>query len=79
MISNWNGIRLFRVIVGLAALIQGLLYRQYVLSVIGGVLLLQGVLNWSCCGVTCSVQKSTKNNNAGTEEMDYEEVTSVTK
>lgn len=71
--------RLFRVIVGLAALVQGLLYRQYVLSVIGGILLLQGVLNWSCCGVTCSGPKNTKNINTGSEEIDYEEVTSVTK
>lgn len=74
LLKGWNWIRVFRLVVGTAALVQGILYHNNVLWMMGGLLLVQAVFNMGCCGVGgCAVTPSAKKQDV-TKTVDYEEV-----
>ncbi len=78
LLKGWNWIRIFRLVVGTAALVQGILYHNNVLGMMGGLLLVQAVFNMGCCGVGgCAVpSKSQAKNQEPIKSIDYEEVVS---
>lgn len=66
--------RFLRLAVGIYALVQAILTRDYLLGMAGGFLLFMAVMNVGCCGVGgCSVNTRTY---SGTkpQEIEYEEV-----
>jgi hypothetical protein len=69
--SSWNPMRIIRVLAGTGLIIYGISINYYLLSFLGGFLLLQGILNLGCCMTSsCSVTKE----NSKEEEISYEEV-----
>ncbi len=51
--------RVLRVSLGFMAVVAGVVYRDPLVATLGGVTLLQGVFNLSCCGVHgCSIPRT---------------------
>jgi hypothetical protein len=61
-IQQWTGMRLLRLLVGIAAIVQGAMSPTPFLWVIGAVLVVQAFLNISCAGGTCAVPVSKQTN-----------------
>lgn len=79
MLQNWNIVRLLRLIMGFGLLIQGITSHHTIMIAIGGLLFLQGVLNFGCCGSACntnSFQKAGKQGLANDEAIAFEEIKS---
>lgn len=56
LVTGWTVPRIFRLVMGIAALVFGIIGRDMLLSAAGGFLALMAVLNSGCCGVGgCSV------------------------
>ena len=72
ILSNWNIIRGFRFVIGLAALIQGIVQKDLVMGLLGSVLLFTALANVGCCGAaSCPVDiKENKNRKINYEELD---------
>lgn len=72
ILSNWNIIRGLRLVIGLAALIQGIVQKDMVLGLLGIVLLFTALANVGCCGAaSCPVDiKENKNRKINYEELD---------
>lgn len=69
---NWNWVRIVRLLIGLAAITQGLLQQEWVLIAAGLLVAAMAILNWGCCGNTgCAIMPRTKTKN---KEDIYEEV-----
>ena len=76
LLKGWNWVRVFRLVVGTAALVQGILYHNNILWMMGGLLLVQAVFNMGCCGIGgCAVPaKSQSKNQESIKPIEYEEV-----
>lgn len=61
-IQQWTGMRLLRLLVGIAAIVQGAMSPTPFLWVIGAVLVVQAFLNIGCAGGTCAVPGSKQTN-----------------
>ena len=48
--SDWNTSRIVRLTFGVGLMVLGFVFRENILVFIGVLLMLQGVLNLSCCG-----------------------------
>ncbi len=57
-LKQWNGMRLLRVGIGTAAIVQGFNSPTPFLWVIGAVLVIQAVMNIGCMGGACAVPQS---------------------
>lgn len=57
-LKQWNGMRLLRLGVGTAAIVQGFNSPTPFLWVIGAVLVIQAVMNIGCIGGACAVPLS---------------------
>ena len=73
LLSNWNLFRVFRLVLGIAAIIQGFGNNETIFAIAGGLITLMAIGNIGCCGASgCAMntkQVSKKN------EIDvYEEV-----
>jgi hypothetical protein len=73
--QNWRFIRLLRLLLGLAALVQAIVLRDVLLSALGIVLLLMAVFNMGCFnGISCAVNTSGRTNKNTVEDVEYEKV-----
>ena len=75
MLAGWNWIRIVRLVFGGAGLVQGISTHNNVLTVIGALLLIQGIFNVGCCGTSCA--QGTLNNQSAQkpmEDVQFEEV-----
>jgi len=61
-LKQWTGMRLLRLLIGIAAVVQGAMSPTPFLWVIGGVLILQAFLNIGCAGGSCAVPVSKQKN-----------------
>ena len=61
-IQQWTGMRLLRLLIGIAAIVQGAMSPTPFLWVIGAVLVIQAFLNIGCAGSACSVPVSKQTN-----------------
>lgn len=57
-LKQWNGMRLLRLGIGIAAIVQGFYSPTPLLWVIGAVLVIQAVMNIGCMGGACAVPQS---------------------
>ncbi|MBS4043045.1 MAG: hypothetical protein KGZ59_04460 [Chitinophagaceae bacterium] len=75
ILSNWNFMRVLRLIFGIIILIQSIITKQYTFSIIGLLFSLLAVFNVSCCGTSCSTNFKQTNNKS--EDLVYEEVSTT--
>jgi len=73
MIKGFNWVRLIRSLAGTIALYQGVVSYNTILGAVGVLLLIQGIFNMGCSGLTCS-EPFKKTNLSNTEEIKFEEV-----
>jgi hypothetical protein len=72
MINGWNVMRVVRLLIGIAALVQGVLQKENLLLVAGLWILFSAVFNVGCCGSGgCTIQSSSKK---PTKDVVYEEL-----
>lgn len=73
IMSNWNWMRVIRLLAGIAIIIQAIANKDTVFGVAGVLFTIMALFNTGCCGVGgCStpIQKSNKS----IEDITYEEV-----
>jgi len=72
---NWSVVRVIRVGIGSIALYQALSLRDGMIGVFAVLLLVQGIMNWSCCGAgSCDTVESKFKATDVTKDVEYEEV-----
>jgi hypothetical protein len=72
-LKKWDGIRLLRLLIGGAVLIQGIYSKDWMLGFAGVFLCIMPVLHIGCCGVSnCAM--TPVNSNTVTKETTYEEI-----
>jgi hypothetical protein len=74
LFTQWNLFRAIRLILGIGAIIQGIVNVEMILVIAGIIISGMAVLNVGCCGATgCSVPPNRKQK-LKEEEITYEEV-----
>ncbi len=72
-LRNWDFMRIFRLVIGIIVLIQGIQAGQWMLAALGGFFALMPLLNVGCCGASgCATPtaRSTKKD----AHITYEEI-----
>jgi len=73
IVSGWNWMRAFRLVVGLAIAVQGLYAADWLFAIAGAVFTSMALLNMGCCaGSGCGYTTNTsakKNDNTTYEEV----------
>lgn len=73
-LSNWNFMRIIRLVLGIVIIVQGFHAQQWMLAALGGLFTLMPLFNIGCCGATgCNTTYSTSKAK-NTEDITYEEV-----
>lgn len=73
LLTNWNFIRLLRLIAGIAILVQAVIARDILFAVLGLIFTAMPVFNIGCCGTQgCYVPEQKRQDK--TKEIIYEEV-----
>jgi hypothetical protein len=73
--TNWNGARVFRVAIGLVAIIYAIYQRDNTMGWAGALLLMMGLTNTGCCGTSgCTTNETSKNKQMSDKEVSFEEV-----
>ncbi|MEO5998238.1 MAG: hypothetical protein ABIN89_15935 [Chitinophagaceae bacterium] len=73
ILSNWNFLRLLRLVIGVAIIVQGILARDILFGLAGLLFTSMAVFNIGCCGTGgCSVPS--KKISQPTKDISYEEV-----
>lgn len=71
--GNWNFMRLLRLGIGVAIVVQGIIAKDIMFAIMGGLFSLMPLLNIGCCGSSgCGVP--TRRAKQETQEIAYEEV-----
>lgn len=71
--TPWNFLRIIRLLLGVAVVIQGLLKAEYVLALAGGLVAMMALFQVGCCGSNgCSVPQS-KKHPSSKDDVKYEE------
>ena len=73
-LSNWNFIRVTRLVLGVVITIQGILEDEWMLTVFGGLFTLMSLFNFGCCGTAGCSTKYGSGQTAKTKDITYEEV-----
>lgn len=74
---GWNFMRMLRLILGTAVMVQGILARDTIAIILGVAFAGMAVANIGCCGARgCVVNTDSNTNNKKKEEIHYEEVVS---
>jgi hypothetical protein len=73
--QNWNPARIFRVAMGIAAVVYAIVSKDSMMGWIGSLLLLMGLSNTGCCGASgCSTPITKTKATKASDEIDFEEV-----
>lgn len=71
-LTGWNLSRVVRLLIGLAAVVQGIIQKEGLVLAAGGWILVGAVFNFGCCGgSSCSIPKARQKTK---KEVEYEEV-----
>ena len=71
--SNWNFMRVSRLLIGLGILIQGIVIKDILFGIAGFIFSGLALFNLGCCAVgSCAV--APKKNTENTKDIPYEEV-----
>ena len=60
LLENWDAVRIIRLILGIAGVAYGIYIQDYFLMALGGIFILQAVMNWGCCSGGCSYSGNDK-------------------
>jgi hypothetical protein len=74
LLTNWNAMRLLRLVLGIIVLVQGVNNTEVLYLVLGGILLLMALANVGCCGTTGCAVHTQKTKATEEKEVVYEEV-----
>lgn len=74
LLTNWNAMRLLRLVLGIGVLVQGLNNTEVLYLVLGGMLVLTALANVGCCGTTGCAVSTRKTKPIEEKEVVYEEV-----
>lgn len=73
--TNWNGPRLFRVALGIAAIIYAVRRHDNSMGWAGALIVIMGLTNTGCCGANgCSTSLPLNKKANSAEEVSFEEV-----
>jgi hypothetical protein len=73
--TNWNGVRIFRVALGIAAIIYAIYQHDNTMGWAGALLFIMGLSNTGCCGTSgCTTYDTSKNKKMSDTEVSFEEV-----
>ena len=73
--TNWNGPRIFRVALGIAAIIYAVYRHDNTMGWAGALILIMGLTNTGCCGTSgCSTNTMSTKKNIVEKEVNFEEV-----
>lgn len=73
--QNWNPARIFRVAMGIAAVVYAIVSKDSMMGWIGSLLLLMGLSNTGCCGASgCAAPIDKKNVINTPGQIDFEEI-----
>lgn len=73
--TNWHAGRIFRLALGIAAVVYAFVSRDSLMGWAGGWLMFLSITNTGCCGMGgCQVQPPRKTNTQETEEVKFEEI-----
>lgn len=61
ILKNWDLTRTIRLILGITGIGFAISINDYFLMALGGIFILQALLNWSCCSAGCSSSASSSN------------------
>ena len=75
MAKKWNIMRMLRLVVGVWGVYVSIEDRQPVFGILGGVFILQSLLNVGCCGKgSCKIPQNQNHCLNNIKESNYEEV-----
>lgn len=77
LLSGWNFLRIVRLVLGLALVIQAIQQQFWAAGLLGGLLVFQSLSNTGCCGPSgCRVPPAriNKKNNNSVDPIEYKEV-----
>lgn len=72
--TNWNGARIFRVAIGITALVYAFIRHDALMGWAGGFLLLMGLANMGCGIGGCSTPVNKKQDEKMPESIHFEEI-----
>jgi hypothetical protein len=73
LLSNWNFIRVLRLLMGIAIIVQAVLARDIIFGIAGALFTVLAIFNIGCCG-TDACYTPVKKDAANKKEIIYEEV-----
>lgn len=73
--KQWNLMRVLRLLVGIWAIYSSITDGQPLFGILGGMFILQALLNVGCCGGNnCKIPQNQNQRTTNIKETDYEEV-----
>jgi hypothetical protein len=73
--TNWNRARIFRLALGIAAIIYAIYQHGNTMGWAGALLLIIGLSNTGCCGTSgCTTYNTSKNKKMSDKKVSFEEV-----
>ena len=74
LLSNWNFMRVIRLVLGLFIMVQAALVKDWTMGLLGVFFTALPVLNIGCCGTGGCATPPEKNRKPDTKDITYEEV-----
>lgn len=56
--KGWHFIRVVRLLMGVAAMVQAVWLQEWLLAILGGFIAAMAIFNQSCCGQSCATNSS---------------------
>lgn len=72
--THWNFLRIVRLVLVVAAMVQGITKAEYVLVLAGGLVAIMALFNIGCCGISGCVVPQKQKHPSKKENITYEEV-----
>ncbi|WP_138991502.1 hypothetical protein [Larkinella sp. C7] len=73
-LKNWGVLRMVRFSAGLLILWRSFVDHQPLMGIIGGLLVIQAMMNLGCAGGQCGIRAARKKIDEPVKEIDYEEI-----
>ena len=73
-LKNWGVLRMVRLSAGLLILWSSFVDHQPLMGIIGGLLIIQAMMNLGCAGGQCAMPAARKKIDEPLKEIDYEEI-----
>ena len=78
-LSGWNFMRLLRLALGIAIIVQGAMVKDWLFIALGALFSLMPIFNIGCCGVSSCNTNYQNNNTKTVDEISFEEIKSEQK